>query len=108
MESEMSGSFSQLSISRHHSDAESPVGQTLEVTMTRKKMLVAMTAVALGIAGAISTAHAGNDKDPINDRGGIKIGPLGQRFGGPPARGYFAFAPLRHVRVHGRHYRYYY
>jgi hypothetical protein len=69
-------------------------------------MLVAMTAVALGIAGAISTAQAGNDKDD-DDRGGFKIGPLGQRFGGPPTRGFFAFAPLRHVRMHGRHYRYY-
>jgi hypothetical protein len=76
--------------------------------MSRKKMLVAMTAVALGIAGAVSTAQAGNDRD-VNDRGGIKIGPLGQRFGGPPTGGAFAFAPLttRHVRVHGRHYRYY-
>jgi hypothetical protein len=85
------------------------VGQTLEVIMTRKNMLVAMTAVALGIAGAISTAQAGNDKDEY-DRGGIKIGPLGQRFGGPLTGGAFAFAPrtTRHVRVHGRPYRYYY
>jgi hypothetical protein len=76
--------------------------------MSRKKILVAITAVALGIAGAVSTAQAGNDRD-VNDRGGIKIGPLGQRFGGPPG-GAFAFAPLttRHVRLRGRHYRYYY
>jgi hypothetical protein len=81
----------------------------LEVIMTRKNMLVAMTAVALGIAGAISTAQAGNDKyDDGNGQGGSKIGPFGQRFGGPPTRGIFAFAPLRRVRVHNRHYRYYY
>jgi hypothetical protein len=81
----------------------------MEITMSRKKMLVAMTAVALGIAGAVSTAQAGNDKYD-EERGGIRIGPLGQRFGGPPPRGPFAFAPLttRHVRVHGRYYRYYY
>jgi hypothetical protein len=83
------------------------VGQRLEVIMSRKKMLVAMTAVALGIAGTISTAQAGA-KDDADPHGGYRIGPFGQRFGGPPTRGIFAFAPLRHVRVHGRHYRYYY
>ena len=62
MESKMSGSFSHLRISRHHSDAESPVGQTLEVTMTRKKMLVAMTAVALGIAGIMLGFIAGGPR----------------------------------------------
>ena len=55
--------------------------------MSRKKMLIAMTAVALGIAGAVSSAQAGNDKyDDSAGQGGIKIGPLGQTFGGPPAR----------------------
>jgi hypothetical protein len=44
----------------HRGDAEIASGQTLE--LSRKKMLVAMTAVALGIAGAVSTAQAGNDK----------------------------------------------
>jgi hypothetical protein len=60
-------------------------------------MLVAMTAVALGIAGAISTVQAGS-KDDAEHNGGIKIGPFGQRFGGHHFRGFFAFAPLRHVR----------
>jgi hypothetical protein len=78
--------------------------------MSRKKMLVAMTAVALGIAGAVSTAQAGSKDDAEAHQGGIKVGPLGQRFDSPRASGAFAFAPLttRHVRVHGRHYRYYY
>jgi len=78
--------------------------------MSRKKMLVAMTALALGIAGAISTAQAGSKDDAEHNQGGIKVGPLGQRFGAPPTRGFFAFAPLttRHVRLHGRHHRYYY
>ena len=74
-------------------------------------MLIAIAAVALGIAGAVSSAQAGNDKyDDSAGQGGIKVGPLGQRFGGPPTGGAFAFAPLttRHVRVHGRPYRYYY
>ena len=82
----------------------------MEITVSRKKMLVAITAVALGIAGAASSAQAGNDRDDDgNGQGGIKVGPLGQRFGGPPTGGAFAFAPLttRHVRVHGRHYQYY-
>jgi len=30
---------------------------------------------------------------------GIKIGPLGQRFGGPAASGAFAFAPLTRAQV---------
>jgi hypothetical protein len=82
----------------------------MEITMSRKKMLVAIAAVALGIAGAVSSAQAGNDKDDDARSGGIKFGPLGQRFGGPPTGGAFAFAPLttRHVRVQGRHYQYYY
>ena len=78
--------------------------------MSRKKMLIAMTAVALGITGAVSSAQAGNDKyDDGNGQGGIKVGPLGQTFGAPTG-GAFAFAPptTRHVRVHDRHNRYYY
>jgi hypothetical protein len=76
--------------------------------MNRKKMLIVAAAVALGIAGAVSSAQAGAQDD--GERGGIKVGPLGQTFGGPPAGYAFAFAPLttRHVRVHGRPYRYYY
>ena len=62
--------------------------------MSRKKMLIAMTAVALGIAGAVSSAQAGSKDDDGAGVGGIKIGPLGQRFGGPPAPEAFALAPL--------------
>ena len=64
-------------------------------------MLVAMTAVVLGIAGAISTAQAGNDKDDY-DRGGFKIGPLGQTMGTPPAGEVFASAPLTTKQVRGK------
>ena len=49
--------------------------------MKRKKMLIAIAAVALGIAGAVSSAQAGSDQS--EDRGGIEIGPLGQVFGTP-------------------------
>jgi|SRR5215469_15578835 len=51
--------------------------------MSRKKMLITIAAVALGIAGAVSSAQAGSKDD--DDVGGIKIGPRGQVFGGPPA-----------------------
>ena len=57
-------------------------------------MLMAIAAVALGIAGAVSSAQAGSKDDDGAGVGGIKIGPLGQTFGGPPASGAFAFAPL--------------
>ena len=68
--------------------------------MSRKKMLMAVAAVALGIAGAISSAQAGNDKyDDGNGQGGIKIGPLGQRFSAPPAPGAFAFVPRTRAQV---------
>ena len=71
--------------------------------MSRKKMLIAMTAVALGIAGAVSSAQAGNDKyDDSAGQGGIKIGPLGQTFGGPPARDTFGSAPLTTKQVRGK------
>ena len=79
-------------------------------------MLIAITAAALGMAGAVSSVQAGNDKyDDSAGQGGIKVGPLGQRFGSPPAPGAFAFSPpapgafafaprtTRHVRVHGRY-----
>ena len=73
--------------------------QRMEATMCREKMLITITAVALGIAGAVSSAQAGNDKDEY-DHGGIKIGPLGQPFGAPPASEALASAPLptKHVR----------
>jgi hypothetical protein len=75
----------------------------MEITMSRKKMLVAITAVALGIAGAASTAQAGNDRDDDGDgQGGIKVGPLGQTFGAPPAGGVFASAPLTTKQVRGK------
>ena len=71
--------------------------------MSRKKMLIAMTAVVLGIAGAVSSAQAGNDKyDDGAGQGGIKVGPLGQWFGAPPAEYTFGYAPQTTKQVHGK------
>jgi hypothetical protein len=67
--------------------------------MSRKKVLIAMTAVALGIAGAVSTAQAASRDDDTGPTRGIKIGPLGQRFGAPPASGTFAFVPRTRAQV---------
>ena len=68
--------------------------------MSRNKMLIAVAAIALGIAGAVSSVQAGNDKyDDGNGQGGIKIGPLGQRFSAPPAPGAFAFVPRTRAQV---------
>jgi hypothetical protein len=77
-------------VSQHHS--------TQEATMSRKKMLITIAAVVLGIAGAVSSAQAGAQDD--GERGGIKLGPLGQTFGAPPASEVYASAPLptKHVR----------
>jgi hypothetical protein len=70
--------------------------------MNRKKMLIVIAAVALGIAGAVSSAQAGGKDDDGYNEGGIKIGPLGQRFGGPPAGEVFGSAPLTTKQVHGK------
>jgi hypothetical protein len=70
--------------------------------MNRKKMLIVIAAVALGIAGAVSSAQAGGKDDDGYNQGGIKIGPLGQRFGGPPAGEVFASAPLATKQVPGK------
>ena len=68
---------------------------------TKKKLAIA--AVALGIAGAVSSAQAGNDKyDDGNGQGGIKIGPLGQSFGSLNTSGTFASAPLTTKHVRGK------
>ena len=65
--------------------------------------MIAIAAVVLGIAGAVSSAQAGNDKyDDSAGQGGIKIGPLGQRFVAPPAPGAFASAPLTTKQVRGK------
>jgi hypothetical protein len=70
--------------------------------MSRKKTLIAIAAVALGIVGAVSSVQAGNDKyDDSAGQGGIKIGPLGQRFA-EPAPGAFASAPLTTKHVRGK------
>ena len=64
-----------------------------------KKMLMIIAALALGIAGAVSSAQAGSKDD--DDVGGSKIGPTGQWFGAPPAGYAFGYAPLtstKHVR----------
>ena len=70
--------------------------------MSKTKILITIAAVALGIAGAISSAQAGNDKyDDGGQTRGIKIGPLGQTFGAPPAENTFGYVPLtstKHVR----------
>ena len=65
-------------------------------------MLIASAAVALGIAGTVSSVQAGNDKyDDGGQVRGIKIGPLGQSFGSPNASGTFASAPLTTKEVRG-------
>jgi len=69
--------------------------------MNRKKMLITIAALALGIAGAVSSAQAGGKDDDGWGVGGIKIGPLGQTFGAPPAENTFGYVPLtstKHVR----------
>jgi len=67
-----------------------------------KKMLMVIAAVALGIAGAVSSAQAGGKDDDGWGAGGIKTGPLGQSLGGPPASGAFASAPLTTKQVRGK------
>jgi hypothetical protein len=74
-----------------------------------KKMLAA-AAIVLSIAGAASSAQAGSDQS--EDRGGIKIGPMGQVFGAPrvevaPSRAFGQALPhqvrrpaRKHVRTH--------
>ena len=70
--------------------------------MSRKKILIAMTAIALGIAGAVSSAQAGGKDDDGWGVGGIKTGPLGQTFGAPPAENTFGYAPLTTKHVRGK------
>ena len=70
--------------------------------MNRKKVVITIAAVALGIAGAVSSAQAGGKDDDGANVGGIKVGPLGQWFGGPPAKGAFASAPLTTKQVRGK------
>ena len=70
--------------------------------MNRKKMLICIAAFALGIAGAVSTAQAGGKDDDGAGVGGIKVGPLGQWFGAPPAEYTFGYAPLTSKQVRGK------
>ena len=70
--------------------------------MSGKTMLITIAAVALGIAGAVSSAQAGGKDDDGYNEGGIKIGPLGQRFGAPPTSEAFASAPLTTKQVPGK------
>jgi hypothetical protein len=67
-----------------------------------RKLLISIAALALGIAGAVSSAQAGGKDDDGWGAGGIKTGPLGQTFGGPPASGAFASAPLTTKKVRGK------
>ena len=74
--------------------------------MSRKKVLIATIALALGIAGAVSSAQAGSKDDDGAGVGGIKVGPLGQWFGAPPAEYAaplaFGSAPLSTKHVRGK------
>ena len=70
--------------------------------MNRKKVVITIAAVALGIAGAVSSAQAGSKDDDGAGVGGIKIGPLGQWFGAPPAENTFWYAPLITKKVRGK------
>ena len=67
-----------------------------------KKMLMVVAAVALGFAGAVSSAQAGSKDDDGAGVGGIKVGPLGQWFGAPPAENTFGYAPLTTKHVRGK------
>jgi len=73
----------------------------MEVTMSRKKILIAIAAIGLSIAGPVCSAQAASEQSEW--RGGYHIGPFGQRLGGHNFRGLFAFA-----HWHRRHHRYYY
>ena len=70
--------------------------------MSRKKMLMVVAAVALGIAGAVSSAQAGGKDDDGWGVGGIKTGPLGQTFGAPPAENTFGYVSLTTKHVRGK------
>ena len=74
--------------------------------MSGKKMLVTIAAIALGIAGAVSSAQAGGKDDDGANAGGIKVGPLGQWFGAPPAEYTaplaFGYVPLTTKHVRGK------
>ena len=75
--------------------------------MSKKKMLMVVAAVALGIAGAVSSAQAGSKDDDGANAGGIKVGPLGQTFGAPRAEYTsaplaFGYVPLTTKHVRGK------
>jgi hypothetical protein len=76
--------------------------QPMEAMMSTKKMLMVIAALALGIAGAVSSAQAGSKDDDGAGVGGIKVGPLGQSFGAPPAEYSFGYAPLSTKQVRGK------
>ena len=67
-----------------------------------RKLLITNAALALGIAGAVSSAQAGGKDDDGAGVGGIKVGPLGQWFGAPPAENTFGYAPLTTKHVRGK------
>ena len=70
--------------------------------MSKKKILITIAALALGIAGAVSSAQAGSKDDDGANVGGIKVGPLGQWLGAPPAEYTFGYAPLTTKHVRGK------
>ena len=70
--------------------------------MSRKKVLITIAALALGIAGAVSSAQAGSKDDDGANAGGIKVGPLGQWLGAPPAEYTFGYVPMTTKHVPGK------
>ena len=75
--------------------------------MSKTKILITIAAVALGIAGAVSSAQAGGKDDDGWGVGGIKTGPLGQTFGAPRAEYTsaplaFGYVPLTTKHVRGK------
>ena len=75
--------------------------------MNRKALITLFAALTLGVAGAVSSAQAGDRDDTPS--GGYRVGPLGQVFGnsyswrdtGTNAYG-FARVPAHHEHKHVR------
>jgi hypothetical protein len=78
--------------------------------MNRKALITLFAALVLGVAGAASSALAGDRDD--GPSGGYSVGPLGQQLGGAPDYGRwqdtgtkaygFAPAPAHHAHKHLR------
>lgn len=77
--------------------------------MNRKALITLFAALALGVAGAVSSAQAGDRDD--GPSGGYRVGPFGQVFGDSYTRGRrdtgtnaygLAPVPARHGHKHVR------